>query len=97
MKEIIAEDNYPEEKNRWFNKGWYLPMMKKERLDIIIEESIKYIKHLSEITKKEGDKIKEDINRRIGLDYVMNDFKTKLYWESMRIPPSILDSLARYF
>ena len=86
------DNNYTEEKDRWFNKGWYLP-----KLDIIIGESIKYIKHLSEITKKEGDKIKEDINKRIGLDYVMNDFKTKLFWEGLRTPPSILDSLARYF
>ena len=86
------DNNYTEEEVRWFNKGWYLP-----KLDIIIGESIKYIKHLSEITKKEGDKIKEDINKRIGLDYVMNDFKTKLFWEGLRTPPSILDSLARYF
>jgi hypothetical protein len=57
----------------------------------------KYIKHLSEVTKREGDKIKEDINRRVSLDYIMNDFKIKLFWEGLRTPPSILDSLARYF
>lgn len=57
----------------------------------------KYIKHLSEVTKREGDKIKEDVIRRIGLDYIMNDFKTKLYWEKMSTPPIIIDSLARHF